>query len=93
MMGRTHALAAGVGWLAVAPYVNHYHHLTPGGAALGTVVATGAGLTGLSRIVRAFGACAARALRDCDAGNGQSAAGRDEGMTNFHGGPRLSESP
>ncbi len=44
MMGRTHALAAGVGWLAVAPYVNHYHHLTPGGAALGTVVATGAGL-------------------------------------------------
>lgn len=45
MMGPTHALSAGVVFLAVASPLSHYvHHLTPMTAAVGTVVAAGAGL-------------------------------------------------
>jgi membrane-bound metal-dependent hydrolase YbcI (DUF457 family) len=45
MMGPTHALSAGVAWLAIAAPLHHYgHHLTPATVAVGTVVAAGAGL-------------------------------------------------
>jgi membrane-bound metal-dependent hydrolase YbcI (DUF457 family) len=45
MMGPTHALSAGVVFVAVAAPLSHYvHHLTPAMAAVGTVVAAGAGL-------------------------------------------------
>ena len=45
MMGPTHALSAGVVFLAIAAPLSHnVHHLTPVTAAVGTVVAAGAGL-------------------------------------------------
>ncbi len=45
MMGPTHALSAGVAFVALAiPLSHNVHHLTPVTAAVGTVVATGAGL-------------------------------------------------
>lgn len=45
MMGPTHALSAGVVFLAVAAPLSHYvHHLTPLTAVVGTAVAAGAGL-------------------------------------------------
>jgi membrane-bound metal-dependent hydrolase YbcI (DUF457 family) len=45
MMGPTHALSAGVAFLAVAAPLSHYgHHLSPAMVAVGTVVAAGAGI-------------------------------------------------
>lgn len=45
MMGATHALSAGVVFIAVAAPLSHnIHHLTPLTAAVGTIVAAGAGL-------------------------------------------------
>jgi membrane-bound metal-dependent hydrolase YbcI (DUF457 family) len=45
MMGQTHSLSAGAAFLAAAFPVSHYvHHLTPLTAAVGTIVAAGAGL-------------------------------------------------
>jgi membrane-bound metal-dependent hydrolase YbcI (DUF457 family) len=45
MMGPTHALSAGVVFIAVAfPISHNVHHLSPVSAAVGTVVAAGAGL-------------------------------------------------
>jgi membrane-bound metal-dependent hydrolase YbcI (DUF457 family) len=45
MMGPTHALSGAVTFVAVAAPLSHYvHHLTPATAAVGAVVAAGAGL-------------------------------------------------
>jgi membrane-bound metal-dependent hydrolase YbcI (DUF457 family) len=45
MMGQTHATSAGLAFLAAAFPISHYvHHLTPLTAAVGTIVAAGAGM-------------------------------------------------